>query len=183
VCHLYDYIFGRVFKSLYGGGENMRKVCFLLTIAVTVSLLGCAAEEEPLDTPQTVNAADIWRRISQDKPYTEYDFWPDVEGIMEGNAPHGAFIQTFVNEKALRPTETGYPYGSLIIKENYMPDTTLAKLTIMYKVKGYDPQSGDWFWAVYRPDGTVEGEGKIQSCIGCHSVRADQDHVFLHSYR
>jgi len=161
----------------------MHKVLLSMVIVLIIGLCGCAGKEEAADTPETVNAADLWVRISQDDPYTEYAFWPGVEGIMDGNAPHGAFIQTFVNDKALEPTEAGYPYGSLIVKENYMPDRTLAKLTIMYKVKGYDPQSGDWFWAVYSPDGTIEGEGKMQSCIGCHSVRADQDHVFLKSYR
>ncbi len=157
----------------------MRKSLILVALVLIVGLSGCTRKEEAMEAPESVNAADLWTRISQDDPYTEYAFWPGVEGIMDGNAPHGAFIQTFVNKKALEPTEAGYPYGSLIVKENYLPDKTLAKLTIMYKVKGYDPQSGDWFWAVYSTDGTVEGEGRMQSCIGCHSVRADQDHVFL----
>ena len=161
----------------------MQRFLIPLFVVLILVICGCAQKEETADAPETVNAAALWTRISQDEPYTAYAFWPGVEGIMDGNAPHGAFIQTFVNDKALMPTEAGYPYGSLIVKENYMPDKTLAKLTVMYKVKGYDPQSGDWFWAVYSPDGTIEGEGKMQSCIGCHSVRADQDHVFLRSYK
>lgn len=156
----------------------MRRMLIPVAIVLVVGLLGCTGKETA-DAPGNVNAADLWTRISQDDPYTGYAFWPEVEGMLEGNGPHGAFVKTFVNEKALNPTEAGYPYGSLIVKENYTADKTLAKITLMYKVKGYDPQSGDWFWAAYSPDGTVEAEGKIQSCIGCHSVRADQDHVFL----
>ena len=151
-----------------------------LMLAIAVGFCNCA-QKEAAEAPGSVNAADLWTRITRDDRYTGYGTWPGVEGIMEGNAPHGAFVRTFVNESALNPTEAGYPYGSLIVKENYTPNMTLAKITVMYKVKGYDPKSGDWFWAVYSPDGTVEGEGKMQSCIGCHSVRADQDHVFLRS--
>jgi hypothetical protein len=158
------------------------KLLFFACVFGLVSLvvLGCAQqEEEAAFTTETVNAADLYVMFTQDSPYTEWGFWPDVEGLRVGQAPHGAFIKNFVNEKAMMPSGTAYPYGSLIVKENYMPDTTLAKLTIMYKVKGYNPDAGDWFWAVYGADGTVEAEGRIQGCVGCHRAREAQDHVFL----
>jgi hypothetical protein len=152
-------------------------------IAILVSL-GCAEQEEEVAfTADTVNAADLHIMFAQDEPYTDYAFWPDARGLMPGKAPHGKFMKTFVNDRALNASGDTYPYGSLIVKENYKPDTTLAKVTIMYKVKGYDPDDGDWFWAVYGADGTVEAEGGIQSCISCHRVREDQDYVFLHDLK
>ena len=71
------------------------------------------------------------------------------------------------------------PKGSIIIKENYMPDKTLGAITVMDKTgDGKD----DYFWVKYMPDGTItvkevekEGKkknialaGKPKGCIGCH---------------
>jgi hypothetical protein len=161
----------------------MWKSMILLVCAVAmIGLLGCAEKQEQAAvTPVSPNAAKLWEQFGKDGVYTQYAFWPGKEGLMGGNSPHGAFIKTFVNKEALGPEGMTYPDGSLIIKENYAPDTTLAKFTVMYKSKGYNPEGGDWFWAVYGPDGTAEMEGKIQSCIGCHGVRKEQDYVFLNT--
>jgi hypothetical protein len=151
---------------------------------VILAVAGCAQrEEETAFSAETVNAAELYTMFTQDMPYEDWSFWPDAQGLMPGKAPHGAFIKNFVNDKALNPSGGLYPYGSLIVKENYMPDTTLAKLTVMYKVKGYNPDGGDWFWAVYSADGEVEAEGKIQGCVGCHRARRDQDYTFLHDVK
>jgi hypothetical protein len=167
--------------SILRGGENMaRRLVAAICMILVIGALSCAQKEEG-PTAETVSGIDLWEIFGE--TYTEYGFWPGVEGIMEGKAPHGALVRTFVNAKGLKPGADGYPHGSLIIKENFMPDTTLAKLTVMYKVKGYDPESGDWFWAVYAPDGTVEKEGKIQSCIMCHNLRESDDYVFLRNLR
>lgn len=163
----------------------MRKGLLLgLSVVLAIGGLTCAQKEEtPAGGIVTVSGADLWKTIGQEKPYTDYGFWPGLEGIMEGQSPHGALVRTFVNAKALKPGPDAYPDGSIIVKENFMADTTLAKLTVMYKVKGYNPEGGDWFWAVYAPDGTVEMEGKIQSCIGCHGIRGDSDFVLLRSLK
>lgn len=157
------------------------KHCILayLCVIVLLAMLGCAEQEEEAFTAETVNAGELYTMFTQDMPYTDWSFWAGAEGLMEGKAPHGAFIKNFVNDKAMKPVGGAYPYGSLIVKENYMPDTTLAKLTIMYKVRGYNPDGGDWFWAVYGADGKVEAEGKIEGCMGCHRARQAQDFVFL----
>lgn len=156
----------------------------LLGVILAIGALTCAQKEEaPRETAVTVSAADLWKIIGQDKPYTEYGFWPGLEGIMPGKSPHGALVRTFVNNNALNPGQDAYPYGSIIVKENFTADTTLAKLTVMYKVKGYNPGDGDWFWAVYTPEGMAEMEGKIESCISCHGMRKKDDFVLLRSLR
>jgi hypothetical protein len=47
----------------------------------------------------------------------------------------------------------------------------------MYKVKDYNPDAGDWFWAKYGPTGEVMAAGKIDSCINCH--RKGKDYRFV----
>jgi hypothetical protein len=71
------------------------------------------------------------------------------------------------------------PAGAMIVKENYGPDKkTLMAVTPMYKVKGYNPDAGDWFWAKYGPDGADMASGKVQGCIDCHRVRQDHNWLF-----
>lgn len=160
-----------------------RRWLIALCVVLAIGALTCAQKEEPAETPVTVSAAGLWQIIGQDKPYAEYGFWSGLEGIMKGQSPHGALVRTFVNDRALNPGLEGYPYGSIIVKENFMADTTLAKLTVMYKVRDYNPEAGDWFWAVYGPDGTAEMEGKIQSCISCHGMHQGDDFVLLRSLK
>jgi hypothetical protein len=82
------------------------------------------------------------------------------------------------------------PDGSIIIKENYAADgETLAAITIMYRSKGYNPESGDWYWAKYNPDGSVATKpteqapirlaGKPNGCIECHGGADGDDFTFF----
>ncbi len=59
-----------------------------------------------------------------------------------------------------------------------MPDKTLGAVTVMYRVKGYDSDAGDWFWAKYKADGSIEKEGKVAGCIGCHTAAIGNDWIF-----
>lgn len=71
------------------------------------------------------------------------------------------------------------PNGAIVIKENYGKDQeTLMAITPMYKVDGYNPDAGDWFWAKYGPEGKIMASGKIQGCIDCHKNKKDQDWLF-----
>lgn len=66
------------------------------------------------------------------------------------------------------------PDGAIIVKENYGPDQQkLVAVTPMYKVEGYNPDAGNWFWAKYAPDGSVQAAGKVDSCIECHKTADD----------
>ena len=63
----------------------------------------------------------------------------------------------------------------------------------MYKREaGYDPEDGDWFWAKYNPDDTVQknpagvalagrvAKGAPHGCIACHSEAPGGDLIFTH---
>ena len=47
----------------------------------------------------------------------------------------------------------------------------------MAKVRGYDPDDNDWFWAMYGPKGSVIREGKIASCIECNGDLKLEDNI------
>lgn len=112
-------------------------------------------------------------------PYRAWALWPDKGRLYKGKAPHGALLTTFVNPAAYDSIKRkrGMADGSIIVMENYTADKKFIELTVMYKIKGYHPAEGDWFWAKYRPDGSVEASGKLESCIKCHGQRKENDYI------
>ncbi len=68
------------------------------------------------------------------------------------------------------------PDGAIIVKENYGKDKkTLMAVTPMYKVKGYNPEGGDWFWVKYGAGGKILAAGQPKGCIECHGVQKSKD--------
>ena len=129
------------------------------------------------------DATAVWKYITKVSPYTKWSYWPDHKGMQKGRAPHGPFHKVFVNKKALNSAKPPVQYGSMIVKENYSPKKELKIITVMYKVKGYNPKDGDWFWAKYGTDGTAMKVGKPKGCIGCHGTRSANDFVVVHEFK
>ncbi len=100
-------------------------------------------------------ASELWNRI-QGAKYTEnWALFPGKRQLYKGTEPHGMLLTTYVNKTAEEGLTSGakeLSKGSILIKENYMPDKTLAAITVMDKTgAGKD----DWFWVKYNPDGTI----------------------------
>jgi len=136
-------------------------------------------ESEPA-LPQA-DAQQVWQYIAWKNKYRKWRKWPGKKRYYKGAHPHGALLTTRVSwdaRKVIREKTGVFGNGAFIVKENYMPDKTLDAITVMYKVQGYNPEAGDWFWAKYTPNGTVQKAGKVKGCISCHSDKADNDWVF-----
>ena len=144
-------------------------------ICLSLAVWGPAQAEMP-----GPDAAALWKYITDESPYTKWSFWPDHKDMQPGRSPHGQFHKVFVNKPALEATKPPLPDGSIVVKENFTADKKLAALTIMYKVKGYDPDNGDWYYVKYDPDGTIGPAGKVKGCIACHAGAANNDYIFVH---
>ncbi len=114
-----------------------------------------------------------------------------------GQAPHGAILDTLDGVVTVEGK-----IGAVIVKRNYGgegvskeavandPDKYLKAVTVMFKRKGYDPETGDWFWVKYKPDGSLHTNpkgmmlaGKVvkgmpKGCIACHTAASGGDFVF-----
>lgn len=110
-----------------------------------------------------------------------------------GTDPHGMMLATFYTEATI----DGHA-GALVVKRNYGPEGVtadqvlgnpadhLGSVTIMFRrAADYAPETGNWFWAKYLPDGsldqTPEGTplaGMAQGCISCHSSADGDDYLF-----
>lgn len=152
--------------------KRMLVVCAVLLLAAAWSWAGGA---------MIPNGAALWKDITVTSPYTKWGQWPDHMGLQKGASPHGPLHVVYVNEAGLH---RGYPkpVGTVVVKENYTPEKKLAAITVMYKVAGYNPAAGDWFWVKYSPDGMVLKEGKPAGCVGCHSSRAKNDYIMVSDY-
>ncbi len=117
---------------------------------------------------------------SEDPPYKTWELWPGKGKMYAGTEPHGVLLTTYVNDIALKSLgkKKGFRNNSIIVKENYTPEKKLAAVTVMYKVKGYNPAVGDWFWVKYDPNFEILAEGKVKGCIACHGSAKSNDYVF-----
>ncbi|HHT9132905.1 MAG TPA: cytochrome P460 family protein [Candidatus Tripitaka californicus] len=133
----------------------------------------------PVGTP-SANGKAVWNYITEVAPYKQYQFWPGKTALYKGTMPHGALLTLYVDNKALKAVNEKLgvmPNGAMLVKENYMPDQMLGAITVMYKVAGYNPEAGNWFWAKYSPTGEIMAEGKAPMCIECHETKKANDYL------
>lgn len=167
-----------------------RKQPWLAVMMLGLGLAACAGGEEmeeemamEIPLPDTTGAA-TWAYLQEVDYRTSWRLWPGKGELYTGTEPHGMLLTTYLNEAAYDAVanNTGsLPVGAMIVKENYMPDSTLAAVTTMHKVQGYNPDHNDWFFLKSAPDGTVQAEGRAQGCQNCHGGMADNDYIMTAS--
>lgn len=158
--------------------KRMIVVLLLVLFAVSVLSIAIVYAQPPKAEPD-----DLWKYITEVSPYKEWGFWPDHQGMQPGRAPHGRFHKVYVNDRILNSPKPPVQYGSIQVKENYNDAKELVALTVMYKIYGYNPEDGDWFWAKYSVDGKADPFGKPAGCVGCHGTRANNDFILVHEFK
>ena len=153
---------------------------FLLVIPVLlVGILSFACGTSTLDLPDA-DGNMVWNYLQEVDYRQNWELWPGKGELYEGGEPHGALFTTYLNPLALDAltNKTGaMPKGAIIVKENYTADKVFSLVTLMYKVKGYDPENNDWFWAKITAGGDVQAEGKVIGCQVCHGGGRANDFV------
>lgn len=159
----------------------MKKILLMFTVTAIVLGASWGVALAGGDALPEADGKAVYDYITKTSPYQQWPLWPGKDKFYKGQHPHGALLTTYVSGKAqaaITARSGQFPDGSIIVKENYMPDKTLGAVTVMYRVKGYDADAGDWFWAKYKADGAIEKEGKVAGCIGCHTAAIQNDWVF-----
>lgn len=159
---------------------RLRDVSLLVVVLLSVSGWAGFAAAGGMDRPEADGRA-VYDYITRAEPYQDWPLFPGKAELYKGAHPHGAFLTTYVSRDALPVIENQsgpLPDGSFIVKENYRPDKTLAAVTVMYRVKGYAAEAGDWFWAKYTASGEIEKEGRVSGCINCHTSAIQNDWIF-----
>ncbi|MGB7290727.1 MAG: hypothetical protein WBD99_00950 [Thermodesulfobacteriota bacterium] len=171
----------------------MKKVTYLTVVVLAVGFVyfgtGLAGAQDESQT-----ASDLWQRIQGDNYRENWALFPGKGKLYKGTEPHGMLLTTYVNKTAGQELTSGakeLAKGSILIKENYMPDKTLAAITVMEKTgDGKD----DWFWVKYNPDGTVAtmemekdgmkmnmavAGGQHTMCAMCHAASVSGIHNIM----
>jgi hypothetical protein len=182
---------------------KIRIKSILLAGGLGLLTAGCESmsSSEPADTkpfagPGSVSyAATLWSAMRS----AELVGSNAINGTpYKGQPPHGAILDTV--DTTL--TVNGHS-GAVIIKRNFggadiskqavadNPGKYLKAITVMYKrEKGYDSADRDWFWAKYKPDGSLHTNpkgmklaGRVAKdqpagCIACHQGAPGGDFVF-----
>ena len=169
----------------------MKKYVVILSVVFVVIAVVAAYDGHPQETTilpyesvirhmPWAGGGDVRYHITIHKPYKKWATWPRKGKMYKGKEPHGAFLTTYVNEMALDSINKaqGMADRSIIVKENYDNNKQLTAITVMYKIKGYNPDSGDWFWAKYDPKFNILAEGKVKDCLDCHGTVKDNDYIF-----
>ena len=72
------------------------------------------------------------------------------------------------------------PQGSLIVAEEYdkADCSSLTGYTLMFKeALGYDPTADDWHWQRLDDQRLVADDGRVQTCISCHTLNSRNDYT------
>jgi len=155
---------------------------------------GAPASDQPASSVQ-VNEASILASVANGAYKYSPQFTPVNVAPYESDIAAGLKINVWVTSSdftaytKIDPDVTGsgvvMPAGLTIVREVLGADGNVAKLTLMTKgPPGYNPDLGDFWFAVAKPDGTPLEEngmrqaGKLTQCFGCHTPRANDGYLF-----
>ena len=145
-----------------------------LALAATLALTACKSLGSP---EEQVRADTLWSDIADYKSWGHFD---GFEGFQVGDSVHGRYVRVYANSIAEGDQEN-LPYESIIVKENFdrKDEGALTGITVMQRLRGFDPEHNDWFWVRYSTGGAQTHSGKPAFCIDCHSEAEGDDFVFL----
>ena len=145
------------------------------------------ATQQVVDRPDTTGAS-MWAFLQRTNYQENWSTWPDTGELYTGQEPHGMLLTTYLNDVALEALTNkagAMPDGAIVVKENYRPDSTLAAVTVMYKVAAYNAEHNDWFFTKHLPNGELDTmpngiamEGRLPGCQGCHRAQQANDYLF-----
>jgi hypothetical protein len=137
-------------------------------LPLVVVLAGCRNMDE-------AGAEALWDEVHA----AEYRAWERAPGWPErvpSGAPHGEDVDIYVNDVVVEALAsetalTEWPVGSIIVKDGWVGED-LKLVAIMEK------REGEWFFAEYGAEGSVDFSGQPGICTRCHDAGADYVRAF-----
>ncbi len=144
-------------------------------ISISISLMNCKK-----DSSTNTTDANLYKMAKEISGFTWYK---NSDALLSKSNLSGhtePYLRTRYNTIATAMLDgngkvqaaISFPEGSLIVKELYSNETTLAKYAILYKdSENSHADSDGWVWGYVENDGTVvePSSNKGNACIGCHN--------------
>lgn len=160
----------------------MNKLGNILTICAGLLIFtACGSSDSGEQPDPDPTGTALWNHMQEEDYQNNWQLFPGTEELYEGTEPHGARLTIYVNDEAYNAIMSGttpLPGGAIVVKENYMPDSTLAAITTMLKVEGYNSEHNDWFWLRNNPAGVIDAEGRVDGCQTCHAEASATDYIY-----
>lgn len=190
---------GKIFTSESLMPTKRIAAVLMAAIITMIPVTAIAQDEEPVfGGPSDVSFAErLWGSLKDARLVGARSI---IAQPYEGSEPHGTILMTLDTDVEVDGRE-----DTVIVKKNYggenisiesvatNPNLFLGAITVMFRrEEGYDPQTQNWFWAKYSPDGSLQTNpagaalaGRISrnpedGCIACHQFAPGDDFVFLH---
>ncbi len=147
----------------------------LFLTAVLTALTAVAAQRAIAD--DSVDGYFSWTRLNPQRNFIQ----------SAHDTPKDVYVNDVGAENAVTRSFP-FPEGSVLVKEIMDEDMmTVAMLPSMRKVAGFDPDNGDWQYAMFQrqDDGSYMGEWLAADhdmhmmCVSCHTGAAANDYAFL----
>lgn len=127
----------------------------------------------------------FWRYlVKKDAAYNTWKVLEHEPPKDDSDNPHGRVSRTYANEIASKDP-ANLPLGSILVREDYDDKRKRQSVSILYRVKDYDKEHGNWYYLRFNENGTVARAedkkalaGKVTSCIECHAKAGGKDYVF-----
>ena len=174
-------------------------VVVLVTALATTRAASGAGKDPVVQVPGTVfellDDRSVWHQVNT-KPYYISSTLnvlcaaPTPVRVDEERKrnPHASTaITVYVNEVGqaamFAESASTFPVGSIIVKQkfdpNHEPDKPLLYTVMIKHEPGYNPDAGDWEFAVIGGDGReIQARGALANCIACHTPQKANDFVF-----
>lgn len=104
-----------------------------------------------------------------------------------GHGSNRFWLDVYANDAAragYAQTSGDVPIGAMFVADGYEPSVAgqgvRGPILMMEKrARGYDPENGDWRYAVVEASGKVSADGKLALCFDCHEGALPRDRIFV----
>lgn len=148
----------------------MRNLAACLILAGMTVALSCGADEDDM-------AQELHELALKNDVYKSWAPFPGQTMLAKSGDHSGAFVRSYYNDVAAGAVANwsgSFPDGTILVKEQFEDEAGTKPVghTIMWKVEGFDPEHGDWYWAAFGAAGQAQRTGAIADCYGCHQATA-----------
>ncbi|MGE0174939.1 MAG: hypothetical protein AB7T49_19255 [Oligoflexales bacterium] len=151
---------------------------------IALIALGCGKKNDKKMPPQMQRQSENLDQEPGPEMYvpeyeTSDEFFTKTSQIYDGGNAHGRVriwysknIESLIEEEMYT-----VPVGTVSIKQGYFNENDQYQkiVTMIKRAPGYDPENHDWEYEVRGQDGTLQQNGKLAGCIGCHSHAPETD--------